>query len=116
MGSRVRGGRCGLRPRCRTRKLKDWKIENGAERVGGVVGLSADEHVKLALLRNFEFKLPLAWLLATPSAGSAEPRRRKAGRLLCCDEQAAPSFQPVAEPPAGGFVAAGRMDRVAGAE
>jgi len=27
-----------------------------------------DEHVKVALLRNFEFKLPLAWLLATPSA------------------------------------------------
>jgi len=31
-----------------------------------------DEHVKLALLRNFEFKLPLVWLLATPSAGPAE--------------------------------------------
>jgi len=31
-----------------------------------------DEHVKLALLRNFEFKLPLAWLLATPSAVPAE--------------------------------------------
>ena len=27
-----------------------------------------DEHVKLALLRNFEFKVPLAWLLATPSS------------------------------------------------
>jgi len=30
----------------------------------------ADEHVRLALLRNFEFKLPLAWLLATPASPS----------------------------------------------
>jgi len=28
--------------------------------------------VKLALLRNFEFKLPLVWLLATPSASPAD--------------------------------------------
>ena len=32
----------------------------------------ADEHTKVALLRNFEFKLPLAWLLATPSAAPAQ--------------------------------------------
>jgi hypothetical protein len=31
-----------------------------------------NEHVKLALVRNFEFKLPLAWLLATPSAVPAD--------------------------------------------
>ena len=77
-----------------------------------------DEHVKLALLRNFEFKLPLAWLLATPSAVAAERNcgtqgRRAGGRV---HQQAAPALQPMAEPAAGGFVAAGRVDRTAGAE
>ena len=39
-----------------------------------------DEHVKLALLRNFEFKLPLQWLLATPSAVAVDrTAERKAG-------------------------------------
>ncbi|HET9307189.1 MAG TPA: hypothetical protein VFO46_14290, partial [Candidatus Sulfotelmatobacter sp.] len=33
----------------------------------------SNEHVRVALLRNFEFKLPLAWLLATPN--SAPPER-----------------------------------------
>jgi alpha-amylase/alpha-mannosidase (GH57 family) len=52
------------------RKLKEWKIENGV--AGKVLASSAeaDEHVQLALLRNFEFKLPLAWLLATPASTS----------------------------------------------
>ncbi len=41
-----------------------------------------DEHVKLALLRNFEFKLPLVWLLATPSAGPVDrAAERKAGMV-----------------------------------
>jgi len=49
------------------RKLSEWRIENGsAERILASSS-HPDEHVKLALLRNFEFKLPLAWLLATPS-------------------------------------------------
>ncbi|HKT87113.1 MAG TPA: glycoside hydrolase family 57 protein [Candidatus Sulfotelmatobacter sp.] len=51
----------------RARKLSDWKIENGsAERILASSS-HPDEHVKLALVRNFEFKVPLAWLLATPS-------------------------------------------------
>jgi alpha-amylase/alpha-mannosidase (GH57 family) len=50
-------------------KLKEWRIENGsAERVLASTA-QPDEHVKLALLRNFEFKVPLVWLLATPSSG-----------------------------------------------
>ena len=32
---------------------------------------SPPKRVKVALLRNFEFKLPLAWLLATPVASAA---------------------------------------------
>jgi alpha-amylase/alpha-mannosidase (GH57 family) len=54
------------------RRLAEWKIENGsAERV---LASSAqpDDHVKVALVRNFEFKVPLAWLLANPSAASPE--------------------------------------------
>ena len=39
-----------------------------------------DEHVKLALLRNFEFKLPLAWLLANPAEGPATSAERGADR------------------------------------
>ena len=50
-------------------KISEWKIENGV--AGRVLASSAqpDEHAKVALLRNFEFKLPLTWLLAVPSAG-----------------------------------------------
>src|ERR1700730_15311358 len=58
------------------RRLKSWKVENGSEERVKASSSQPDEHVKLALLRNFEFKLPLAWLLATPSAAPAE---RKAG-------------------------------------
>lgn len=54
------------------RRLRDWKIEDGME--GQVLASSAraDDNVKLAVLRNFEFKLPLVWLLATPSASATE--------------------------------------------
>jgi hypothetical protein len=60
-------------------KLTDWKIENGV--AGRVLASSsqADEHVKLALLRNFEFKLPLSWLLAAPAAGTDGGSERKPG-------------------------------------
>src|ERR1700681_1672230 len=50
------------------RRLKEWKIENGSEERVMASLSQPEEHVKLALLRNFEFKMPLAWLLATPSA------------------------------------------------
>jgi hypothetical protein len=54
------------------RKLKEWKIENGAAERVLASAAQPDEHAKVALLRNFEFKLPLAWLLATPSAGAGQ--------------------------------------------
>jgi hypothetical protein len=59
--------------------MNEWRIENGvAERV---LASSAQpgEHVKIALLRNFEFKLPLNWLLAVPSAGSEKTGEKKSG-------------------------------------
>src|SRR5579864_2923927 len=59
--------------------LKDWRIENGvAERVLAS-STQANEHGKVALLRNFEFKLPLNWLLAVPSAGSEKAQEKKSG-------------------------------------
>jgi hypothetical protein len=56
-------------------RLKDWKIENGTAERLLASSAEAGEHVKLALLRNFEFKLPLAWLLATPSSTPTEERK-----------------------------------------
>ena len=56
----------------KAQKIKDWKIENGvAEKILASSAQNA-EHVKLALLRNFEFKLPLSWMLATPGHTPAE--------------------------------------------
>jgi Glycosyl hydrolase family 57 len=60
-------------------KLKDWKVENGvAERVLASPAQS-DEHVRVALLRNCEFKVPLNWLLAVPSEGYEKTLEKKAG-------------------------------------
>ena len=58
------------------RKLKEWKIENGERTLAS--SAQADESTKLALLRNFEFKLPLTWLLATPTASEKSPDRKAA--------------------------------------
>ncbi len=54
-------------------KLKEWKIESADGRVLASPATS-DDNVKLALLRSFEFKLPLAWLLANPTSSSANPK------------------------------------------
>jgi len=64
------------------RKLRAWKIENGSEERVKASSAYLDEHAKVALLRNFEFKLPLAWLLATPTAGAVDRvGERKAGAV-----------------------------------
>jgi alpha-amylase/alpha-mannosidase (GH57 family) len=52
--------------------LKEWKVENAAEERTLASAARPDGAVKLALLRNFEFKLPLVWLLATPIAAAGE--------------------------------------------
>ena len=55
---------------------KTWKIENGV--AGRVLASSTqpDEHVTLALLRNFEFRVPLSWLLAAPTDSSDGSERK----------------------------------------
>jgi len=54
------------------RRIRDWKVESAAEERSLASSTDPDDGAKLALLRNFEFKLPLAWLLANPATGKAE--------------------------------------------
>lgn len=56
-------------------RLTEWKVENGV--AGKVLASSAqpDEHVRLALLRNFEFRVPLAWLLAIPYSNPSPEKK-----------------------------------------
>jgi len=63
------------------RKMKAWKLE-GAE--DNPASSARPEDAKVVLLRNFELKLPLAWLLATPvaSGGKALPERKPAGSAI----------------------------------
>jgi alpha-amylase/alpha-mannosidase (GH57 family) len=49
------------------RKLTRWKVD-GCEETSSA---QKDETAKVALLRNFEFRLPLSWLLATPGSGAS---------------------------------------------
>src|SRR5215469_4363942 len=59
--------------------LAEWRVENGVAEKVLASSQQPDEHVKVALLRNFEFKLPLTWLLAVPGAVPAEQTARKSG-------------------------------------
>jgi hypothetical protein len=56
-------------------RLKEWKIENGSAERALASSAQPDEHVKVALLRNFEFKVPLIWLLATPNTAPTPERK-----------------------------------------
>ena len=50
------------------RKLTAWKVDGGEAGPGANVGESA----KAALLKNFEFRLPLSWLLVGPASESTQ--------------------------------------------
>jgi alpha-amylase/alpha-mannosidase (GH57 family) len=56
----------------RGRKLAEWKIEDGSAEKVLTSSASPDDRVKIALVRNFEFGLPLSWLLATPTNATPE--------------------------------------------
>ena len=58
------------------RRLTSWKMESSSEGKVLASSTNVDEHAKVALLRNFEFKVPLAWLLATPSAPPSTERKQ----------------------------------------
>ncbi|MGA7399943.1 MAG: glycoside hydrolase family 57 protein [Candidatus Sulfotelmatobacter sp.] len=51
------------------RKLKEWKVE-GLEGSSSASSSKGEESPKVALLRNFEFRLPLSSLLAKPVCGT----------------------------------------------
>jgi len=61
-------------------RLAEWKVENAVEsaapgkKAETVLASSSrpDDHVKVAVGRNFEFKLPLLWLLANQAEAPAD--------------------------------------------
>ena len=56
-----------LDAKMRDRKLTEWQVE-GREESLTASSNPLEETAKAALLRNFEFRLPLSWLLAKPVA------------------------------------------------
>jgi hypothetical protein len=52
----------------KNRELIEWKVE-GREESLPTLSNTSEENARLALLRNFEFRLPLSWLLAKPTSG-----------------------------------------------
>ena len=52
-------------------KLSSWQVSSPDEDKPIASSERPPEEVKVALLRNFEFKLPLAWLLAKPVASAS---------------------------------------------
>jgi alpha-amylase/alpha-mannosidase (GH57 family) len=62
------------------RKLKDWKMEDAADGRALASSTRADDNANVALLRNFEFKLPLAWLLAASAAPPEQKGEANAGQ------------------------------------
>jgi hypothetical protein len=64
-------------------KLTEWKVE-GREEPLPPAHPKSEESAKASLLRNFEFRLPLTWLLANPvvmadSEGSGTVSRSMGG-------------------------------------
>jgi len=53
----------------RDRKIAEWKV-SGRDEDGAASDQGANSGAKVALVRNFEFRLPLAWLGAAPLLGA----------------------------------------------
>ncbi len=51
--------------------IRSWRVTSSDEEQPLATSDQPSEEVKIALLRNFEFKLPLAWLLAKPVASTS---------------------------------------------
>jgi alpha-amylase/alpha-mannosidase (GH57 family) len=54
-------------------KLMGWKVDGLEESSAAASGISSsqsEETAKAALVRNFEFRLPLSWFLAVPGSGA----------------------------------------------
>ncbi len=58
--------------------LAEWKVENSVDARLLSSSAKPDDNFKIALVRNFEFKLPLEWLLAAPPASASSPQQKAA--------------------------------------
>jgi len=48
-------------------RIESWKVTEGKDKaVADSTGATNSKDARLALVRNFEFRLPLTWLLAAP--------------------------------------------------
>ena len=92
-----------------------WKVEGGqvATASPATEKMKKDEIGKAALLRNFEFRLPLSSLLAKPVSGSTAEQDSRCGPS---HQQTKAPFQSLAQPIARGCTADGRLDRTAVSE
>jgi hypothetical protein len=75
-----------LDARVEDRKLTGWKVDGLEEVSSGTSGVASgvsaaqnEEVAKAALIRNFEFRLPLSWLLAAPGLSLETAGERKPG-------------------------------------
>jgi len=59
-----------LDAKVREQKITDWEVQGQEESSQPASGKGNEESAKVALLRNFEFRLPLSWLMARPISGS----------------------------------------------
>ena len=62
-------------------KASSWQVTSSEEEKPSATSGNPSEEVKIALLRNFEFKLPLAWLLAKPVASALSADERVAAPI-----------------------------------
>jgi alpha-amylase/alpha-mannosidase (GH57 family) len=53
-------------------RLAKWKVD-GREESSAASSANSEENAKAALVRNFEFRLPLNWLLAVPGLAANSP-------------------------------------------
>jgi hypothetical protein len=58
-----------LDARVEERKLTEWKVEGREE--PSAPSTKSEDGARVALSRNFEFRLPLSWLLATPGSSAS---------------------------------------------
>ena len=79
-------------------KLARWKVDGGEESFPASSGVasnisstSGEESAKVALLRNFEFRLPLSWLLARPVSSATSAA---GGETVGQSKAAAPAIAP----------------------
>jgi hypothetical protein len=62
-------------------RIQSWKVTQGKDKVVAASTDSKEKDARVALVKNFEFRLPLAWLQAAP-LDIAKARGQKSSDLL----------------------------------